>query len=134
MREKWQSPITANFTVLAILLENEKQEAVKNLWISIIESLLEEKRSFCIQAPPCVEASIKKVDETICISILNTLHHETLAPTGPVTIWISEQLLDVQSASAYPAGRIVVEKGVGGSTITATELPEFAIITATAKN
>ena len=112
-----------------VLLENETLETVKNLWVGIIENLLEDKRAFCIEASPCVEASIKKVDDTICVSMLNTLYHETLSPAGPAKIRISEKLVNVETAEAFPSGRIAIEKCEGGSILTASELPEYAVIT-----
>lgn len=112
-----------------VLLENETLEVLSNLWVDIIEQLIEDKRKFRIQAPPCVEASVKTVDDTICVSLLNTLAREIMGPAGPAKIWISNQLVDVKSATVYPAGQISLEKDQGGSVITASELPEYAVIT-----
>lgn len=112
-----------------VLLENETLEAVKNLWVGIIEQLLEGVRDFRIQAPPCVEASIKRAGDMIFVSMLNTLHHETLSPAGPTKIWLSDALSQATSAEVYPDGKVTVEKAEGGTVITASDLPEFAVIT-----
>lgn len=114
-----------------VLLENETLEVLQGFFGNIVEWLLEGKRKIRIEAPSCVEASVKRVDETICVSLLNTLAHETLAPAGTTKIWIKEGLMNVTSASVYPDGQVAVEQVPGGSVITADGLAEFAIVTVT---
>ena len=112
-----------------MLLENETMDAVRALWRSIIEELICDKRSVRIEAAPCVEASVKQVGESVCVSLLNTLYHETMAPAAPTKIRVSDTLLDAKSADVYPCGKVTLETVPGGTIITASELPEFGIIT-----
>jgi len=112
-----------------VLLENEKTEVLREFWGALIERLLEDRRTFRIQAPSCVEASIKKVEQNVCVSLLNTLAHETMAPAGPTKIWISRGLKEVHEVSVYPEGQVCVEKESDGVVVTASELPEFSIVT-----
>ena len=112
-----------------VLLENETLEAVRNLWGRIIQQLIEDKQKFKIQAPSCVEVSVKQVDENICVSFLNTLAHETMAPAGPAKIWISRELMEANTASVYPKGLVCVEAASDGCVVTVSELPEFASVT-----
>lgn len=113
----------------ALLLEEENTEMLKALWINVLKRLLKGRRTVMMDAPACVEASVKKVDDTICISLLNTLAHETLSPAGAVTTRIWDKLLKVESAEVFPYGEITLERDGAETIVTAKNLPEFSIIT-----
>lgn len=137
----------------ALLPEAEDTDMAKALWIGIIERLLKGRRTIRIEAPVCVEVSVKretavekvaaaeketavkkapdvkKSEDTVYISLLHTLANETLSPAGPVRIRVSDQLLKVNTADAFPAGGITLVREGNETIVTAEGLPEFAVIT-----
>lgn len=113
----------------ALLPEAENTEDAKELWRAIIGRLLQGRRTIRIEAPACVEASVKKEEETIFISLLHTLAHETLSPAGTVRIRISDRLLKGKAADCFPAGRITITHEGNETVVSAEELPEYAVIT-----
>lgn len=113
----------------ALLPEADSTDMVKNLWLGIVGQLLCGRRKVQIEAPACVEASVKNVDGSICISLLHTLAHETQSPAGCVRIRISDELLRAGQAACFPSGQITLEKGQNETVICAAELPEFTVIT-----
>ena len=117
----------------SLLLEADRNDAVSDLWLDIVEQLLRDRRKIVIDAPLCVEASVKTVKEGICISLLHTLAHETQSAAGDTRIWISGKQLDVESAESFPSGSITLEQSEEGTVICASGLPEFAMITVKGK-
>lgn len=113
----------------SLLLENEAAEAVKELWQKIILYLLKGKRNVEIEAPTCVEASVKTADENIYVSLLNTLAYETQNCAGELKIKLSSSLLNFGSAECFPCGKLSCELKNDAVVITASELPEFSIVT-----
>ena len=113
----------------APLLEAEETEMAKSLWTGLLEKLLSGRRMVRIDAPSCVEASVKQGDGKVWISLLHTLAHETGNSVGTVRIWIQDSLLRVSWAECFPRGRVNLEREGGETLVQAEELPEFSIIT-----
>lgn len=113
----------------ALLTENEDTEMAKKLWTGIVQSLLAGKEKVEIEAPACVEVSVKQVEEAICLSLLHTLAHETGSPAGKVRIRISDSLLKVRRAECFPSGQVTLRREADGMIVYAEELPELAVLT-----
>lgn len=113
----------------AALLESEDTQMGRELWTGILERLLQGRRQVRIEAPPCVEASVKQVDGTLCVSLLHTLAHETGSPAGEARVRIRDSFLKVDRAECFPHGLIALEREGRDTVVRGAQLPEFSIIT-----
>ncbi len=114
----------------SLLLEDDLvQPAVGELWLDVIDMMLKGKRKMNVDAPLCVESSIKTVDDTLCISLLNIMQHEMRSPAGETKIWISKDLFNANSVECFPSGTVSLEKTEDGAIVRASNLPEFAVVT-----
>lgn len=112
----------------SLLLETDQNDEVSDLWLNIVERLLEGRQNLIIDAPLCVEASVKRVDDSLCISLLHTTMHETKNPAGPVKICISEELFPANQVEVFPSGQVALDKEEACTVLTAENLPELAVI------
>ena len=114
----------------SLLIEADANEEVHDLWLDIVEELLADRHSVEINAPLCVEASVKQVEGNVCVTLLHTTMHETNSPAGPATIRLSGRLLPTASrVSVFPSGEVTLERDGADTLITAANLPELAVIT-----
>ena len=113
----------------ALSLETEELDAVRDQFLDLFEKLLADKRKITVKAPPCVEASLKQNGDTIYVLLLNTLAHETGAPAGEVRVTISDTLLKATAVTAFPSGKVTLERQGDQAVITAADLPEFTVLT-----
>ena len=113
----------------ALLIEADPNDEVNDLWLDIIEEMLEGRQRILIDAPLCTEISVRKAEDSLCISLLHTTMHETNSPAGPARIRLPKDFFPAQKASVFPRGNVTLEKDAASTVITAQELPEFAVIT-----
>lgn len=114
----------------ALQIEADPNDEVSDLWLDIIEQLLDGRHNVKIDAPICVEASVKKVDDGVCISMLHTTMHETRSAAGPAEIRIARSVLPLASkVSVFPSGNVTLGKDGEDTVVRTSDLPEFAVIT-----
>ena len=113
------------------LLENDKTAAVSDLWTECLISLLEDAHLLSIDAPLCVEVSVKWVDGTLVLTLLNTLWKETEAPAKETCIRIFKKPLAVRHASVFPSGVLTLADEGESVLVRASSLCELSMITLT---
>lgn len=114
----------------ALLLEADKNEAVQELWLSLIEAQLPPS-SIAISAPSALAISLRRDGDTLYAFLLNTLWEKTRASAGKSVIRVPHSLLHIRNAECFPAGCVNTEVKEDHTLITLEGLPEFAVLTLT---
>ena len=82
-----------------------------------------------IDTPSCLDISVKETETEIYISIFNSLYNETGVSAAPVKIRLTDVGALSDEATVFPSGKVSARKSKSGVTITASALPEFAVVT-----
>ena len=112
-----------------LLLEADKNDVMRELWLSLIEDLLSPFDTVKIDAPPCLEISVRRKEDTLYVFLLNALWEETKSAAGETVIRVPSELLSVNEATVFPSGKATVERTESGALIRVSALPEFAVLT-----
>ena len=113
----------------SLLLETNKYDEVREFWLDIMDELLGKRRHIKIDTPSCLDISVKETETEIYISIFNSLYNETGVSAAPVKIRLTDVGALSDEATVFPSGKVSARKSKSGVTITASALPEFAVVT-----
>ena len=112
----------------SLLLEANKNDEVRAFWLDIIDELLDKRRHIKVEAPRCVEVSVKETETDVFVSVFNMSYTDTGASSAPVKIRLSD-MGALSEASVFPTGKVSARGGKKGITLTLSSLPEFAVVT-----
>ena len=113
----------------ALLLEGEKTDALKDLWVELLLSLLGEGHLISISAPEAVESTVKWVDGKLVLTLQNTLWAKTEAPAGETEVKISKKLFSPSRVSVFPSGDARLFHEGESVCVSLSHLPELSMIT-----
>ena len=111
------------------MLEGEKTDALKDLWVELLLSLLGEEHLLSISAPEAVESAVKWVDGKLVLTLQNTLWAKTEAPAGETQVKISKKLFSPSRVSVFPSGDARLFHEGESVCVSLSHLPELSMIT-----